>query len=110
MKSITLKLVVGMLASLAAMGMTGGAAFAVSLSETGHSLHDNVVAEEPISETRDEAVTAAQERQGQAGEIMKHPLSVTSRITGWVSHVRAAAGNIAREAQQQALEGLGTAR
>ncbi|HKY77320.1 MAG TPA: hypothetical protein VJS45_14330 [Acidimicrobiia bacterium] len=106
MKSIT-KLVVGTLVSLAAMGMTGGAALAVSYSETeGHSWPDSIVAEPPIGEARDEAVSAARERQWHAGEIMKHPQSVTHRFTGWVSHARAAAGNVAREAQRQALEGL----
>ena len=86
MKSTTMKLMVGTLASLAAMGMTGGAAFAG--------------AAEPISEARDEAVTAARDRQWHAGETLKHPLSPTSRITGWVSHARAAAGNVASEAQR----------
>ena len=108
MKSITLKLVVGMLAA-ATTGMTGGAAFATSLSEAdGHSLHDSVLAEQAIGEARDEAVTVVRERQWHAGEIMKHPQSVTHRFTGWVSYARAAAGNVAREAQRQALEALDT--
>jgi len=108
MKSITSKLVVGMLASLAATGMTGGTAFAVSFSGTeGYSSHVNVVAEQPISEARDEAVDATQERQRQAGDMVKHPQSVTYKITGRVSYARAAAVNVAREAQRQALEVLG---
>ena len=107
MKSITLKLVVGMLASAAATGMTGGTAFAASLSEAdGHSLHDSVLAEQAIGEARDEAVTVVRDRQWRAGEILKDPQSVTDRFTGWVSHARAAAGNVVREAQRQALEGL----
>lgn len=83
MRSITLKLMVGTLASLAATGMTGGAAFAASFSEA-----------------RDEAVAAVRDRQWHAGQILKHPQSVTHRFTGWASHARAAAGNVAREAQQ----------
>jgi hypothetical protein len=107
MKSITSKLVVGMLASLAATGMTGGAAFAASFSGTeGYSSHANVVAQ-PISETRDKAVDTIRERQRQAGDMMKHPQSVTYKITGRVSYARAAAANVAREAQRQALEVLG---
>ena len=100
MKSITSKLMIGTLASLAAMGMTGGAAFAVSPSGTDGHNRDSVVAEEPIGDARDEAESAVQDRQWRAGEILKDPQSVTDRFTGWVSHARAAAGNIAREAQQ----------
>ena len=101
MKSTTLKLMVGALASMAAMGMTGGAASAVPLTEAErHSLHADVVAEQPISEARDEAVAAARDRQWHAGETLKHPLSVTTRITGWVSYARAATGNVASEARQ----------
>ena len=83
MQSITFKLAFGMLASLAATGMTGGPAFAASLSEA-----------------REEAVTAMRDRQWHAGELVKHPQSVTHRFTGWASHARAAAGNVGREAQQ----------
>ena len=101
MKSTTSKLMVGTLASLAALGMTGGAAFAVSPSVTdGHNRYDSVVAEEPIGDARDEAESAVRDRRWRAGEILKDPQSVTDRFTGWVSHARAAAGNIAREAQQ----------
>jgi len=90
MKSITGKLVVGMLASLAALGMTGGAAFA----------------DQPISEARDEAVDSSRDGQGQAGYLMKHPQSVTGKVLWRVSYARAAAGNVAREAQRQGLEVL----
>lgn len=107
MKSMTSKLLVGMLAGLAAMGMTGGAAFAGSNGTEGYGSHVNVVAEEPISEARDEAGDASRQRQRQAGDMMKHPHSVTYKITGRVSYARAAAVNVAREAQRQALEALG---
>jgi hypothetical protein len=107
MKSITVKLVVGMLASLTATGMMGGAAFAASLSEAdAYSSQDSVVAEHPIGEARDEALSAVRDRQWRASEILKDPQSVTDRFIGWVSHARAAAGNLAREAQRQAPEGL----
>lgn len=107
MKSITSKLVVGMLASLAAVGMTGGAAFADSFSATeGYGSHDNVVAEQPISEAHDDAVYAARERQWQAEYVMKHPQSVAGKVLGRVSYARAAAVNVAREGQRQTLEVL----
>ena len=88
MGSITLKLAAGTLASLAALGMTGGAAFAGSA-------------------TVNEAVDSARERQHQAAHIVKHPQSVTYKITGRVSGTRAAAVNLAREAQRAPLEVLG---
>ena len=108
MKSIASKLVVGTLASLAAMGMTGGAASAVSFGETeGYSSRTDVVAEQPIGEARDEAVHTARERQRQAGDTMKQPESVTGKVTSRVSYARAAGANLAREAQRQALEARG---
>jgi hypothetical protein len=101
MRAMTSKLVVGMLASLTAMGMTGGAAFAGSASGTeGYSSHDNVVTEQPISEARDKAVYAAQDRQRQAGNMMKHPESVAGKVLSRVSYARAAASNVVREAQR----------
>lgn len=111
MRSMTSKLVVGMLASLAATGMTGGAAFAVSLSGTeGYHPHVNVVADQPISQAPDEAVDATRQRQRQAGDLMKNPQSLTYKVTGRVSYARAAAVNVAREAQRQALEVPGKTR
>ncbi len=108
MTSITLKVAAGTLASLAAMGMTGGAAFALPFSETeGYRSHANVVAEQPIGEAVDEAVDSGRERQQQAGHMVKHPQSVTYKITGRVDGTRAAAVNVAREAQRQAVEVLG---
>jgi hypothetical protein len=110
MKSMTSKLVVGMLASLAATGMTGGAAFAVSFSGTeGYRNHD-LVAEQPVRQAPDEAVDATRQRQRQAGDMMKNPQSLTYKVTGRVSYARAAAVNLAREAQRQALEVPGKTR
>jgi hypothetical protein len=101
MKSITSKLVVGMLASLTTMGMTGGAAFAGSVNETeGYSSHDVVVAEQPISKARDKAAYAARDRQRQAGDIMNRPESVAGKVLSRVSYARAAASNVVREAQR----------
>jgi len=107
MKSITSKLVVGTLASLAAIGMMGEAASALSPSGSEEHSSHIVLAEQPISEARDEADAAAEERQWQAGDMMSHPQTVTYKITGRVSYARAAAVNVAREAQRQALEVLG---
>ncbi len=111
MRSMTSKLVVGMLASLAATGMMGGAASAASFSGTGgYHTPVNVVTEQPISKAPDEAVDATRQRQRQAGDMMKNPQSLTYKVTGRVSYARAAAVNVAREAQRQALEVLGKTR
>ena len=108
MKSITSKLMVGTLASLAAMGMTGGAAFAASFSGAeGYSSHHNAATEQPISEARDEAVHTTGDRQRHAEYMLKHPQFVAGKVLGRVSYARAAAGNVAREAQRQAFEVLG---